>query len=296
MKTVLYIDVLILEGTIINYILLLSTATFLNLQKSKWRMAVAAIFGGFASLLILLPSPHPIFEIFVKILLTIIIVLIAYKGTKIALVKASVWYLLFNCLLAGLLILLYAFGMTDFYSRNMQLYFDISPIILVLVTVALYIIIKIICVFVIKPDESVKIAKISCRDIEFEILAVYDSGFVAHDVFSGAPLVLVSFPEIANKLNDKTKFNIEDYYKTGIPKEGYTLVPLDGVGGSELALSLYPVKMSLDDKVIENVKICFSRHSLNVKGAHCLLSKEFMEVLTHASSDKTQSFIKTSHM
>ncbi len=281
MNTIIYLDVLIIEGVIINYLLLLCTATFTAAPKNRARMFTAALLGGVASLMILLPERGFIADFAVKTLVTLVILKVAFKVNYKAFVKCTLWYILFNCLLSGLLLLIYYFGYTDLHAKNFQLYIDISPLLLVGTTVLLYIIVKVLCYFLIKPDLTVLQCTIIGDTHRFSLAGVYDSAFVATDILQEAPLVLLSYPAVSNMLAPEHRSALKAYFTNFELCEGFTLLPIDGIGGSELLPALYPVSVMINGKEVQKVKLCFTNRDINIKGAGCLLSKEFMEVYSN---------------
>ncbi len=74
----IYLDILVILNLFIDYFLLLSSAILMKRDVRKRRLIFASIFGSFSSLLIFLPSLHPILMFLVKFLIGVGLVLIAF--------------------------------------------------------------------------------------------------------------------------------------------------------------------------------------------------------------------------
>ena len=73
-----YVDILVILNLFIDYFLLLSSAVLLKKDVRKRRLILAAILGSFSSLLIFLPTLHPVVMFFIKFLTGVFLVLIAF--------------------------------------------------------------------------------------------------------------------------------------------------------------------------------------------------------------------------
>ncbi len=252
------------------------------MQVKRLRLFFAASLGGIASFLILLPSPIIPLQMLIKLLVTALILLVAFRTNLRGYFKAFIWYILFNCLFAGLL-LLFQFSGGQFQSNNMQFYFDISAMTLIFTTIVLYLTLTLIrYIFKEHSGSEPMFLELRHNNLCFRLTACYDSGFRAHDILQGAPLVLIGYPSCKTELPFEICIALEKYFSEGMPGEGFSVLPLDGVGGSELTATLFPVSVLSNDKKIDSIKLCFSNKHIDVGGAHCLLSKEFMEVMTNA--------------
>lgn len=278
MKTILYADILFIEGVIINYTLLLCTAHFASFKKNRWRLILSATAGGAASFLILIPSPGLFFEVVIKIIVSLLIVMLCFNVFGKALVKAFLWYMLFNCLLAGLLLLFYFMGGVGFAANNMQVYFDISAVMLVGSALALYLLMRIISLFFGKPETGTFETAILYGDSEFVFMARYDSGFVAKDILQNGRLLLASLPDIKKSLPTGLTDALLLYFNLGDVSPGLTLLMLNSAFGGELLPAIYPVTATINNKVFCDVKICFTKNKIDADGAAALLSVDFKEI------------------
>ncbi len=286
MKTVLYIDMLFIQGVLINYTLLLCSARFATLPINKLRIAVAAIIGGLASFMIFLPSPAIFLQVLIKIAVTVIMTLVAYKTKKIGYIKGFFWYVFFNCVLAGLVLLFYFTGGNGVIIQNMQIYFDISSIFLVASTLTLYISATAIrMIFVSHTIEPVDLT-LKYGDNSFSLPAIYDSGFTAKDLLNNAPLIILDYNSCKEGLPQIITQKYEQYQTDGMPPNGSGMLPLNSISGTELIFTVYPVTVYCNNKTVNGIKLCISKNKVELNSVNCLMSKEFMEVLNHVKEDK----------
>ncbi len=272
---------LFLQGVIINYILLLCTAQLAEIKFKRRRLIIAAMLGGVASFMIFLPSPPLLLQLLIKFSITALIIIVAFKSNRKGYLKIFLWYILFNCLLAGLL-LLFRFAGGEYTDNNLQVYFDISAFMLIATTAFLYLVVNIIKRIFSSHDTDVLEMQFCYQELIFKAHGRYDSGFAARDILQNAPLILMGYRNNKQNLPDELVLSLETYFTTGMPSNKLSVLPLTGVGGSELTATLYPVTVVVNEKKTENVKLCFSKNAINLGGASCLISKEFMEVLNHA--------------
>ncbi len=280
-KTVIYLDMLFLQGVIINYALLLCAAQLSAVNFKRRQIILAAVFGGVASFIIFLPTPPAILQATIKLLITALIILVAFKSNARGYLKIFLWYILVNCLLAGLLLLFRLAG-GEYTDNNMQVYFDISAVMLIATIVIIYLAINLIKKIFPSHDTAPLELNFNYKERNFTLNGRYDSGFAAQDILQNAPLILVGLKNSKKYLPDELVHSLENYFSTGMPNDGLSILPLTGVGGLELTATLFPVTVVVNNKEARDVKLCFSKNAIELGGASCLVSKEFMEVLNHA--------------
>ena len=78
-----YIDVLVLENLVINYLILLVTAKFLRIKTKEWRLFLSAGLGTvYVLIMLLVPTASFYFTLFGKICLSILMILTAFQIRK----------------------------------------------------------------------------------------------------------------------------------------------------------------------------------------------------------------------
>ncbi len=274
---------------LINYTLLLCSARFAGLNVNRWRILASAILGGFASLLIFLPTPNIALQMVIKLVVTILMLLIAYKTNTKGYLKGFGWYIAFNCLLAGLVMLFYFTGGNGVIMRNMQLYFDISAVFLVACTLVLYICATAIRMVFVVPDQKPKRIELLYKGTISRLNACYDSGFTAKDILNNAPLIILDYNSCKEQLSPAIRTIVDIYFSTGVLEKGASVLPLNSIGGSELTITFYPITIKCDNKTVDKIKLCISKNNIDINGVNCLLSKEFMEVQGNAIKTKVHN-------
>lgn len=146
MKQVIYVDVLVAVNLFVNYFLLLGTAKFFSLSVKRYRMLLAAALGAAYSLYILLPELHLVFNLLVKLVMSLTIVLAAFGFRSLRLfLKTTVCFYAMNFAFAGIMAALWFFAAPNGLAMNNGVvYFDISPILLVIATLICYFLMRFI--------------------------------------------------------------------------------------------------------------------------------------------------------
>jgi len=187
---VIYADVLIFSNIIIDYLLLLLTAKLFKINYNKTRTIISSIFGGLSSLYILIDSNSAVLDLFVKLSAGMIIILIAF-GKRKAFITYIV-FLLFSFSLNGLVLFLRNFNSNTFISNNLVCYFNISPVILIVLSMVFYLLVRLV--------QKLLQMKVVADLAEIEIhlskniskcYALIDSGHTLIDPFSDSQIIFV---------------------------------------------------------------------------------------------------------
>lgn len=137
---VIYIDVLLALNLWIDFILLLATARILRLPRRRWRMVLGALLGAATSCLIFLPDLPTAAATAVKLAAACVILLVAFPWRgRLLYIKSVVVFFVISTLFAGMAGALYFFAAPQgFYVVGGVVYYDVSPLTLVLLTVVSY--------------------------------------------------------------------------------------------------------------------------------------------------------------
>ena len=79
----LYVDIIFLENIIMNSIILLATAIIMKAQIKIWRILVSSIIGSIYAIIIYVSNIEIYSNVFLKLLLSVVIVYIAFKPPNI---------------------------------------------------------------------------------------------------------------------------------------------------------------------------------------------------------------------
>lgn len=193
LEQVIYVDVLVVLNYIINWFLLKSAARLCGQRIKGIKAIIAALVGAMASLIIFVPDMNVFFWLVFKIAVSLIMAAIAFKYNDTAgLIK--LWFIFFNVSLvfAGFMYAVYS-SMGDMVLwYNGIVYFDISPITLVVCSCVAYTLIwifdKLYTKFNAKPDD-LKII-ISHRGKKVTLNGIQDTGNRLCEPFSGLPVIV----------------------------------------------------------------------------------------------------------
>lgn len=200
MYQTIYIDILISVNLFINYFTLKATSKFLYLKSSKIKMVLAALLGAVYSLYILLPYKNIFSSMIIKFLMSVTIILVAFGlQNKKTFIKCIVCFYSINFAFSGcILALWFIFRPNGLIVNNGMVYFNISPLILITLTVLSYTLISIINKFIGKQESTSLYKKIHISISKKEIVlnAKIDTGNNLKEPFSNLPVIVVNRAKI----------------------------------------------------------------------------------------------------
>ncbi|MBQ3089886.1 MAG: sigma-E processing peptidase SpoIIGA [Oscillospiraceae bacterium] len=107
--TVIYVDTVLVLNSILDYLLLLSTAKLTAQPFSRLRLLAGSLLGGGYAVLLFLPDAHWLSNPLIKLLWAVLIVLVAF-GLGGDLLRLTLVFLALSCSLAGILVLVSLFS------------------------------------------------------------------------------------------------------------------------------------------------------------------------------------------
>lgn len=206
MKQTIYIDVLMSVNLFVNYFILLGSSKFLGIEIKKLRLVLASVIGAIFSLYILLPTVNKFLSVIIEILMASLMIFVAFGfKDRVRFIKASVCFFSMNFSFAGLMFLLWKiFSPPGLILNNGIVYFNISPLLLIISTVASYIIIRLFNIITGKAKIRGEIynVKIYKSERSCSILAKLDTGNSLLEPFSGLPVIVAEYDAIKEILLD----------------------------------------------------------------------------------------------
>ncbi len=232
---VVYIDVLIFTNMFEDYLLLLCLKRIINLKLNYIRLILGCVCGGALSLLSLLPEINFIISLFIKLISAVLLVLVTfgYKNRKLFIKKVSTLFVL-SFLLNGALIFFYlTIHPNGMEVINDTVYFNISPALLIILTLVIYFILFIYRKLFSNTAKSSQIHKVSIyyEDSTVQVNCKYDSGCNVKEPFSGSDVIIIE--EVMLK-----DFNIPDNVKR--------IIPFKSLGGKGIIYGFKPDKIEID--------------------------------------------------
>ena len=237
MKSV-YIDVLLTVNVFIDFILILCTKKALCINTSFKKMLLASLLGGAQSLIALLPPLPFIVNIPIDILSAAAIVFCAFgKCPFKSFVKRTAVFLSLSFSFCGIMLFLYnAFRPKGMEVYNDIVYFNISPVLLIILTLVCYYILKLTKILT-KGGSGSGVCKVEIKVNEqsYFFSAKIDTGCNLIEPFSGDYVIVA-------------EQNIFDDY---VPDETKTrIIPFESLGGNGIIKGFPPDEVKIDGKEI----------------------------------------------
>ena len=238
-----FVDLLIGTNLIINYSILHLSAKAVKLHPRRRRLLLGAIIGSIGSLSIFLPTPNSallstIFDLLIKIVLCISITASVYLPCdRRVFTRATFSFLLMSLALVGTtLALVLTINPIGTIATFNGVYFDISPLTLILFTTISYLILMVIDKMSsrIKTDGGTYTISIELPNTSIQCTALLDTGCDLTDVYTGDPVIVVAPDIIQNPIEQLN---------------GYRCIPFKSLGRQSGMLEAFrPDCVTLDVK------------------------------------------------
>ncbi len=222
-------DVLIFLNTLVDYFLLLACAKITGEKTTTVRAVLAAFIGGLSSTYIYLPQQKVIVEFLYKTMVAFLLTLVCYKfsGIKSYLKNVAV-FLVVGCAYGGIMFALWwVFKPYGMVINNSVVYFNISPLMLVLFSTVGYIVFTVSFKIFKKSSHTAERCDILVTAVgkEINLRAIADTGNSLEDIFSDSEII------IADKSKVEALFGNIDYMENGKHAHLYRLLPCNTVSG-----------------------------------------------------------------
>lgn len=239
MQTV-YVDVLIFINIIIDFFILLSVKTVFNIDVTYKRLVISSIIISLFSLIALLPQINFFLNIFFNILFAVASVFICFGRCSTAnFIKRVCCFFAINFIYAGIMIVVYMLFKPDKMAIiNNVVYFDISPLLLIILTLCCYIILYIFKRIIGKQGIMEKICKVHIKlnDKSYCFFGKVDTGCDVKEPFSGDSVIIV----------EKSVFK-----DLKIDENNYRVIPYSSLGGEGILMGIKVQEVIIDGSKIE---------------------------------------------
>ncbi len=250
-KTVIYIDVLVLLNLFVNYLLLLSVNRILRRKRKELRLFLSALLGGLCSLTILLPRLSPLLLLSEKLLLSFLMVGIAF-GFRPPRRLIYQWILFFGIsfLYGGITFALWYFvSPGGMIYQNGVAYYPISALALALFTIAAYLIFWLLENLWQKrvPQKQQATLRIDCNGSEVLLRGLVDTGHKTSDLMTGLPVVVCEKEAVSRLLPQKLRsfFDTMEPVDDPLWQKRLRVVPLNSVVGKGVLPAFRPDRFTL---------------------------------------------------
>lgn len=270
MKQTVYVDVLILVNFFINYFLLLACSKFLTLPVKRFRLAAASALGAAFSLSVLLPEYPAVLSLFVKLLMSVAIVLCAFGfgGIKRVIRNTFAFYVI-NFAFAGAMVAIwYFFAPQGLIIRNSVVYFNISPVFLIVLTVGCYALITLIGRITGRQPPKELFCRINVirGGITCSCNARVDTGNSLREPFSNYPVVVIEKAIIRRLIPPDENLN-------------FRLIPFESVSGSGVLKAFRPDKLTIHyaNKIIYTKDVYIAVSETRLGSTEALLNPDLLQ-------------------
>ena len=199
---VIYLDVLFITNLYTSYFLLAGCAAFLHTKVSRFRLIWGSGAGGLASLFILLPELNFFLSLFIKLTISIVLVLITFgKADKKTFIKYFITFFSMNIIYAGLMLIICCLcAPLGMVNNNGFTYINISLGVIFFSTTVSYTFLRIVRyyfdrkgIFEEKYDLCIK-----KNGIAINLTGYADSGNTLCDFFTGLPVIICDQQKITS--------------------------------------------------------------------------------------------------
>lgn len=236
----IYIDVLITVNIFIDYFLLLCTKRLLNISIKYKRIIFGSIAGGFTSLIALLPSLLFGLNILIDLLVAMLIIFISFGrcNIKTYIRRVAIFFTL-SFAFCGIMIFIYlSFSPSGMGIYNDVVYFDISPVLLIILTLISYYTLKLLK----KLTKNVYTSQVCNVEVYldekvYNFSAKSDSGCNLKEPFSGKSVIIAEKQLFENFIPDESKIRV---------------IPYESLGGNGIIRGFPADKVIIDKKIYEN--------------------------------------------
>lgn len=213
MKTVIYLDELVLVNFVIAAAFLLGAGLLAGQRCSGPRLAAGAGAAGLSALLLLAPELPFGLALGVKAASGGACVALAYgwPGRR-SFFHLAGWYLVLNLALTGGVLALPGGGAQ---TGNLVVYLDITPGRLLLCVAGVYLALRGILFCFGRPGAGCVPAVLELGGVSLPVRAFYDTGFSVEDPLSGRPVVLVRYEAVRTALPPALREELDAQLRTG---------------------------------------------------------------------------------
>ena len=253
---IVYIDIMIITNMFEDYLLLTAVKYLLRLSAEKYRLILGSLAGGALSLLSFINAGF-VLSILIKSAIAALLILIVfgYKNAKLFL-KAFAALMIISFLVSGAMICFYlALKPDGMIIINDSVYFDISPLLLIILTLAVYFILLLFKKLYKNHSKSelVKNVEIKFMDNSRCIKCKVDSGLNAKEPFSGSSVIIA----------DKNCLGFD------VSKTVCRIIPFKSLGGNGIIYGFKADKVIIDNKAVEQevyIGMCEKLFNGEIKG------------------------------
>ena len=289
LKTVIYLDVLLLVNFFIAWFLLMAAALLTGIRARFRRLVPAGMLAAACALILLAPEmPYPL-QIGYKLITSAAIVLLAFgwRGWQ-RFLTAVCWYASLNLLLAGLAILVILQTANPLIQTgNLTVYLRISPLLLLVLSGGCWGAAELLLRFARGPQKQAETigVQICLCDCAVRLRAALDTGCHLKDPLTCLPVLLISYPDAKARLPQGICDFLESWF-TGetqsLPPPGANLrlIPCTTAEGRSIlpgfAVSDIDLISNSGAAPVGRTAVAFARQSFGNEAYEALYGSDFL--------------------
>ncbi|EFB76534.1 sigma-E processing peptidase SpoIIGA [Subdoligranulum variabile] len=223
MKTVIYLDVLLLVNFLAAYFLLLGAGLLSGQRAGFVRLLLGSGAAALSSLVLFAPEQAYPVQILYKIFTALIITAITFGWhNKRRLITEACWYAALNIALAGLVMLIILqTGTKILQTGNLAVYLRVSPLLLVILSGLCCAAVEIgsRCFTKHKPVLETVGLEMELGGLLIRLRGVLDTGCHLTDPITCLPVLVVSFPDAKDRLPQPVREFLRAWFAGDAPGE-----------------------------------------------------------------------------
>ena len=293
----IYIDVVLIENLLMNYIILFATGVILKIKIKHIRLLLASLIGAIYTIIAYISNLRIYSNFFLKLILSLVIIYIAFNPKSVKkLCKFTLIFYLTSFVFGGAAFAFIYIVKPQEILQNNTLELNASSLKVILISASIAFVICIIGFKIVKNKISVKdmycTIKIKLNEKELETKAMIDTGNFLKEPITNTPVIVVEHTllydcmpkEILNHLEDilggdfsQIPQNIKEEYMPRLK-----VIPFSSLGKQNgmllgIKAEVIIIKNEEDSETKENIIVGIYNKSLTKRGEYrALLGIELM--------------------
>lgn len=233
-----YLDVLILLNFVVDYFLLMGVKKLNRTDVRLRRMLLGALAAACCSVTIFLPDDNPLLCTLYQVLTALLVVWATFGfGSWGRFLRLCASYFGISFAYAGVMFALWiAFQPGGMVIQNGIVYFDISPMVLLLSSLVAYLAILLIRRLSARSELHQRTVdlEVSLEGRQASLHALIDTGHSLNDVLSDAPVVVAEYSVIDEILPDECRILYREGNVTDVPEsfaKRFRMIPFTTISG-----------------------------------------------------------------
>lgn len=238
LKQVVYLDVLILLNFVVDYFLLMGVKKLNRTDVRLRRLLLGSLTAACCSVTIFLPDDNALLCTLYQVLTALLVVWVAFGfGSLGRFFRLSASFFGISFAYAGIMFAMWTpFKPGGMVIQNGIVYFDISPMVLLLSSVLAYLVILLIRRLSARSELHQKTVNldVTLEGRQTSLHALIDTGHSLNDVLSDAPVVVAEYSAVDAILPDECRMLYREGNVTDVPEsfaKRFRMIPFTTIGG-----------------------------------------------------------------